>query len=405
MPETPLITTRLNWALLAALVVVATFAATNFEWPLLLQRVRTMTDFDLFFVSGRLFWEGRLTDAYHFRTLLAAQNQFHETRSFMPWTYPPPFDFVTAVIGLMPIGIAYLLFTGTSALAYFAVVRQLAGPHTGAVLLAIFPALLVNVRTGQNGFLTGALLGCYFVSYLRRGWRGGFALGCMVIKPHLAVAAAILVLVARDWRSAAAALATGAGLLAASGLAFGWPVFHAFADSVREASVFLAAGYYYMFRMVSLYATLNTSGVPATVALGCQASLAFAACGATILAACLLRDKRLVVSVAAFACLSVSPYCYNYDLTLLGLAAAAVAPVLAQCVPRRRLLALFPVTWLACGWGMIVSLTAHDAQAGEAATLPSGYPSMAWPALMLACYMVCARLRSSKAGGSEAVKP
>jgi hypothetical protein len=389
-----LMTPRLKWTIVGALLSMLAFAAVNFQWPMLLHRSRTMTDFDAFYVTGHLFWEGRLLQAYDFTRLLAAQHRFTGTISFMPWTYPPPFDFVAAAIGTLPIGIAYLLFTGLSALAYIAAIRRLAGPHTGTVLLAIFPALLLNVRTGQNGFLIGALLGFYLSSHLRGNPRGGVALGCMIIKPHLAVPAAILPLIGRNWRCVAAASGTSASLLLISGLAFGWQIFGAFGHSLHDAGTFLAGGYYPLFRMVSLYAALYTAGAPPIIAMICQAILAVAACGTAVFAARRLEDRRLVVGVAAFACLFVSPYCYDYDLTLLGVAAAAVAPMLLESTRPVRLLPLLPLAWFASGWGMIVTAWTEDTRVSAAALGSIQYPSLGWPALVLVLCVTWTRLRS-----------
>jgi hypothetical protein len=58
-----------------------------------------MTDIDTFWLVGHMVWEGRLAEAYSADTLFAAQESVLKTHSFMPYTYPPQFNFLTALIG------------------------------------------------------------------------------------------------------------------------------------------------------------------------------------------------------------------------------------------------------------------------------------------------------------------
>ena len=73
------------------------------------------------------------------------------------------------------------------------------------VLIVTFPALVITIRCGQNGFLTGALIGLGLF-YLRKGSSlAGLPLGLMVIKPHLAVAFAVYAIATRRWKTATVA--------------------------------------------------------------------------------------------------------------------------------------------------------------------------------------------------------
>jgi hypothetical protein len=89
------------------------------------------------------------------------------------------------------------------------------------VLVVLFPALAITIGCGQNGFLTGALV-CLNVE--RRQLLAGLALGAMVIKPHLAIAAGVYLLVTRRW----IALGTATIVVLASSLLctllFGWQI-------------------------------------------------------------------------------------------------------------------------------------------------------------------------------------
>lgn len=378
---------------LGSLLMVPT--AIDFQFPTLLRAAKTMTDFDAFYVTGLMYWEGTLNDVYHYQTLYEAQRRFTGTTYFMPWAYPPPFNLVTTALASLPIGLAYLIFVGLSFLAYVAVLRRIAGVHAATVLVAILPAVLVNIRSGQNGFLTGALLGLFLLSYLRGLGGGGVALGLMAFKPHLAVGGAVLACVDWRWRRIAAGAATVLALLALSTLVFGAGVFSAFLGGVEEAGRFLSLGLYPLFRMTSLYATLFTAGAPPSLALALQAGTMLATCTAIVVVAIRCDDRRQVAALAAFGSMLISPYNYDYDLTILGVAAAILWPVLVTRARPARLFGLIALCWLACGWGLLVSIWEETGAGRTGVSLdPVLLPSISGIVLMALLIAVVATLRS-----------
>lgn len=394
----PIVATML--VLLALLLV---FTALNFHMPTLARAQKAMTDFDAFYVAGLMYWDGSLHDAYSFRTLFDAQKRFAgdeslDADSLMPWTYPPPFNLVTAALAAMPIWLSYLVFTGGTFIAYLAVLRRIAGVQTGLVLFAIFPVLALNIRSGQNGFLTGTLIGIFLLQYIRNQPSGGFALGMMIFKPHLAVGSAVLALAERRWGKILIAAGTTIGLLAISTLMFGIEIWEAFTNGVNEARQFLSLGYYPMFRMTSVYATLHTAGFGPNTCLIVQLALAVLACSAIGVAAHKGTDRRQVAALAAFASLLASPYSYDYDLTILGLAAALLMPHLLERAGRIHLVGMIALCWLATGWGLALSIV--NEQAGSSSVAVAYEQSIGSLALIALALLALFTLRNSS--GSSA---
>ena len=67
----------------------------------------------------------------------------------------------------------------------------------------------------------------------------------------------------------------------------------------------------------------------------------------------------------------ISPYAYDYDMALVGIAFALVAPaLLARSRPAERI-ALLAGAWIACGWGIPTAMIATAPDGGQAETLPS----------------------------------
>ena len=103
------------------------------------------------------------------------------------------------------------------------------------MLIVTFPVLVVEIRSGQNGFITGAFIGLTCL-YLRRGSAlAGVPLGFMAIKPHLAVAFVIYAIATRRWKMAIIAGGTAAATTIAATLILGMHVWDAFFHGLKEA--------------------------------------------------------------------------------------------------------------------------------------------------------------------------
>jgi hypothetical protein len=349
----------LAWTIFILLVLLLASKAIGLAGTASGQGAATLIDFDAFRLAGQLVWRGEIDRAYHFATLLAFQRSIGEPGSFLPWTYPPVFNLVVAPFALLPRGLAYALFTGATLAAYLMVLRRLAQPHLGMLLALLFPALAVTIVCGQNGFLTGSLIGAACLCLLRRDPRAGLPLGLMAIKPHLAIGFALQAAMTRDWRTALIAAGVAAVFAGLATLVLGPSVWAAFRDGVAEAGVFLEEGLYPLYRMISAYAVVRTLGAPATVALAVQAGVALAALGLIALAIRRRMPAPQVVGLTAVASLLVSPYAYDYDLPILGVGLALLGPALLARTTARERMALFVLVWLASGWGLAMTEVLH----------------------------------------------
>jgi len=346
--------------LLKAILLVAALlmgvSAVSFQTPEMLGRQKTMTDFDAFYVAGTLANNGRAADAYRMESMLVAQQQFTGTTAFMPWTYPPPFTLLVAGLASIPIGLAYMLFASLSFIFYIVILRRIAGDYLPGVLIAILPTVLLILRTGQNGFLTGGLIGFFLLALLNRRPGAGVSLGLMVIKPHLAVAIALLTVVERRWSSIAIAAGTVAAALAMSTAVFGVAIWSAFIDGVSESGVFLTKGYYPLFRMTSLYAMVRSTGMSANVALVVHGIGALFTIGLLLYLWRRRLPPRILAAAACVASLFISPYNYDYDLAIMGIAIAFVLPEVIEMARPAEKLMLLGLCWFATGYGLVTNM-------------------------------------------------
>ncbi len=318
-------------------------------------QARPLVDFDDFHIAGQLVWRGEIEKAYFFHTMSQVQKALSGREAFLPWTYPPQFDLLVAPFAPLPIGLAYGLFTAGTLAPFLSTLRRIAANYFTPVLIVISPAMMVSIRCGQNGFLTGSLIGLTCVGLLAGRRLAGLPLGLMIIKPHLAVAFAVYILVKRNWGAVFVAAGTVAVTSALATILLGQGVWTAFFGGVKEARIFLEHGLYPLFRMVSPYAAIRAFGLPAMASAIAQALSATLALVTVILAIRWLSPRQSL-GVTAIASLLVSPYAYDYDLPVAGIGLAFLLPDLIRLGTGRERIALYCLVLFTSGFGMAVTV-------------------------------------------------
>jgi hypothetical protein len=348
---------RVVLAALAAIVLVKTLWFAR--WGL--WQGRELADFDAFHIVARQVLVGGLEQVYSFASFAKLQEAAAGgPTGFMPWTYPPQFDLLLAPLAALPVGAAYLLFTGATLVLYLATLRAIAKDSFAHVLIVLFPALAVTIGCGQNGFLTGALIGLFCINVQRRDapasqLLAGLALGALVIKPHLAIAAAVYLLAARRWTAIAAAAAVVLTSSLVCTLIFGPAIWTALLGSIRESASFLDQGSYQLFRMISTYAALHLAGIPAAGAFWGQVIAACLALLAVVLAVVRGPSPAAALGVTAMVSVMISPYAYDYDLPMVGIGLALLLPGISGIASPRERGIIYGLILLAGAYGLLLS--------------------------------------------------
>ena len=343
---------RLVLAALVAIVAFKTFWFARWGgWS-----DRELADFDAFHIVAQRVWRGDLDQVYHFAALLKMQLEAAGgSTGFMPWTYPPQYALLLAPLALLPVGLAYLLFTAATLALYLAVLRRIADVNFAHVLVILFPALAITIGSGQNGFLTGALIALVCPNVERRPLLAGLALGAMVIKPHLAIAVGVYLLATRRWL----ALATAAFVVLASSLLctllFGWQIWTAWLGAIRESASYLEQGYYPLYRMISAYAALYQAGLSANISFWGQVAVAALALLAVLFATARGTSSQFALGITVMVSVMISPYAYDYDLPMLGIGLALILPDLARLASPRARGWMYGLILLAGAYGLLQS--------------------------------------------------
>ncbi len=350
--------------LLLGIIIFMVLNATLAHWGVVGKP--TTSDFDAFYMGSRIVLRGDILASYDYPQYVKQQIELMGKNYRLTWSYPPPYNLVIAPLALLPRGLSFGLFFGLTAAAYLWVIRRAAGDGFVTMLVLLVLPICAVVFFGQNGLLTGVLIGLAVIGLRdRRSW-AGIPLGLMIIKPHLAVALALYVVVDRRWQTFfVAALTVGiASLLPV--LLLSPDIWDAFLAGIRNTAGFLQGRFYPFCRMVSAYASLRSAGLPASVALSGQAIVAL-----TALAGVVIAQRRLpptqALGFAACVSLVISPYAYDYDMPVMGAGLALLLPALVASGGRWERSLLYALLLLTCGWGAFHTVYYGPSQVGRTA--------------------------------------
>lgn len=370
--------------LVVSLLLVAV-SAISFQAPELLGLEKELTDFDAFHIAGTLAGRGDVANAYNVNMMLQAQAEITGSRSVMPWTYPPPFTLFVALLADLPIGIAFALFILATFGFYLAVLHRIAGVWLPGVMILLMPIILLNLRIGQNGFLVAGLIGAFLLAWQERKSIAGLPLGLMIIKPHLAVGAGLLALFGKRWDVVIIAALVALLASALATFAYGFAVWGYFLGAVKEVSTFLANGYYPMFRMGSVYAALLSLGLPSAWAMAGHVAGALVAVGLLVWVSLAKFEFRYRAALICALSVFISPYNYDYDLAILGVGLAFIAPDLAARASWWALAGMLMLAWLTGGIGVFVQVSKAINASGLDGVAKAIEPAVICPLLIALC--------------------
>jgi len=286
------------------------------------------TDFSNVYAAGRLTWQGRPAEAYVPALQHAAEKASFGGREvpFYGWHYPPFFFAIAFLVAAVPYAFGLSIWLAASFAAYLAALRAILPRGETLLVAAAFPAVIINIGHGQNGFLTAALLGGALHWLDRRPWLAGVLIGGLAYKPQFGVLIPVALLAGRRWSTIGAAVAAVAALSALSFVTLGGGVWHAFADSMTfTQTVVLEQGGTGWEKIQSVFAALRMWGASVPTAYAAQVALAL------LLAASLawlwhgVAAFELKAAALATGSLLATPYVLDYDLVVLAVAIAFLA--------------------------------------------------------------------------------
>jgi hypothetical protein len=285
-------------------------------------------DFTSFWVAGWQALHGETASIYDLAEFKAIQAGLVGI-GYSPYSllaYPPTFTLVLVLLAMLPYVAAFLTWEAVTLVCYTGVIYLIVRRQAATSLALASPFAAWNFLMGQNGFLTGSLIGAALVFLERRPVLAGVFIGCLTYKPQFGILFPVALIAVSQWRAFFSAVVTTILLAAASLAAFGvngWATFPR-AVFVQGSGTMLATPDW-GFLLQTVYGLililhggtalawlaqgLVTAGVGIIVWLVWRSSARYALKAATLSAGALIA----------------TPYAFAYDLAAIAIPVAFLA--------------------------------------------------------------------------------
>jgi alpha-1,2-mannosyltransferase len=237
------------------------------------------------------------------------------------WNYPPTFLLMVLPLSLAPYAFSYATWIVGTLCGYLGVIRRIAPHRLTPFLFLGFPGVYANFFYGQNGFLSTMFLGGGLLLIDTHPFWGGALLGLMSYRPQLGVLIPVALVAGRRWQALLGATVATVGIALVSLLVFGSNIWTAFWHNLHFASGLMDTEIFWR-KMPTIFAAARLTGLNYHQAILVQGGAAMGVAGAV--AWTWYRDQPLVLraSVLVTGTFLATPYAFEYDLALLGIAFA-----------------------------------------------------------------------------------
>jgi hypothetical protein len=278
-------------------------------------------DFVSTWMSARSALEGQPEPWFDFATYNAAlRDLFGPDFPEHHLTYPPHLLLLIWPFGLLPYLPAFAAWCVAGFALYMAAAAAGERRSDRLLMLAVSPAIVVNLFSGQNGFFSAALLIGGLSLLDRRPILSGVLFGLLTVKPQLGVLLPLMLALTGRWRCMAAAAFTALVLLAATTAIFGTDVWIAYVDHAlpKQADILSYASGILPPMVPTAFMNARIAGLPLAWCWAIQSIVSIAAIAAVIWTFWRRRDPVLSTALFLTASFLVTPYIFNYDMIVFG---------------------------------------------------------------------------------------
>ena len=345
----------LKGVLASAIMLILYLAFLDLQWPFPRDTVGYVLgrDFLNFWTMGREAWSDDPGRFYNMADYVAfLHNLLGSDYPYQQWSYPPSVMVPAAPFGLLPYLPAYFLWTALGIAACLLAVRTAckqawtSDPKTAALAVALAPAALVCLVSGQNSFFTAAIFIAVFRWWDSRPVAAGILIGLLTLKPQLGLLFPVLLLVSRRWTVMAAAAATALVLAGLTAGLFGpeiWLRYFTIGVTAQEG-VLDDPSPIIMGLMPTIFMDIRLLGGTPALAYAVQVVAGLGAAAMVAWAYWRRRDPVLSYALFLTASLLATPYLMSYDMVVFGWVLLATGASLGAS--RGGRLALTGIYWL-----------------------------------------------------------
>ncbi|HEY9072774.1 MAG TPA: glycosyltransferase family 87 protein, partial [Desulfobaccales bacterium] len=312
--------------LIAATISLGFFAALMLlSWDFTTLRAAdgypVAADYSNYWAAAKLALAGKPALIYHFDELHQVQQQVFGTHSRYSsgWYYPPTYLLVVLPLGLLPYLPSLLIWISSTLLLYLVVLSRISDHPVFLPLCLTFTGIGENMVFGQNGFLSGTLLGGGLLLMERLPLAAGCLFGLLSYKPHFIVLIVLALIIGRYWKVLMVTIGMSLLLVSLSLVVFGYHVWLEYFKIMSVPMSLLEKGLAPWIIMPTFFSAILSAGlgvksaylVQGVVMLAVAAGVAWVWSKKTSLAS---RGAVLVLGTLLF-----TPYAFIYDLAILAL--------------------------------------------------------------------------------------
>ena len=301
---------RLSGNAFAAIILAA--SVVELVWNI---RHPTVRDFLGFWSAVQMALAGHPAAAYDNAALHAVQSAVAFGTAKLPFSYPPAYLLLIMPFGLLPFP-AGMAAWSLSTLAFYLSAARRVFPKSGWLAVA-FPAVFANARMGQNAFVTAGIFMGGLAMLESSPFAAGAVLGCLVIKPQLALLLPVAMIAARQWRAIAGAAISSTGIMVLGFVLFGQEATTAWIHQLPLMATVARDGLVGWSKLGSVYAAARLAGLASGPAILLHALVLMAAAAAVWRIWRSDCDYGAKVAILSAATLLASPYVFFYDGVML----------------------------------------------------------------------------------------
>lgn len=306
-------------------------------------------DFLSFYAASKLALSGKAELVYLMENHWAVQKAlFGENIGYFAFFYPPIFLFYCLGFGFLSYLGAVTLWIIIGLCLFCIIMKRLGGEDLDLLTILVFGGTYTTLVSGQNAFISTALIGAFVLFVSNRPVLAGVMIGLLAFKPHFGILIPFVLIAAGMWRSFVSASLTVLALIVASAAVFGNETWFAFFAQAPMAIVALEGNYIGNDKMHSLFGAARVLGAPLWLAYSLQFVCALAVLLINIYSARRLQNKGDIAVIMACSVPLMTPFILNYDLTMLAIpliwlfrkglrtgfhVAERVVMLLAFCIP------------------------------------------------------------------------
>lgn len=278
-------------------------------------------DFANYWSASKLALSGNAELVYDIEKLHNIQLLFLGSTHFYGsgWYYPPTFLLMVLPLGFIPYLVSFSLWIGITLLLFMFVLYHIKPSPLCLIFLFLFPGIFENFLFGQNGYLSGILLGGGLLLLNRSPLVAGIFFGLLSYKPNFLPLILFALIIGRYWKALMGAFLAVALSFIVTVMIFGYEIWVGYFNIMKVPLELLEKGQAPWSIMPTFFAATLSAGFDVRTAYLVQSAVMLLVVMSITWA--WRKDYNLALrgSILILGVLLFTPYIFVYDLAILAL--------------------------------------------------------------------------------------